>query len=252
MPDSRPPIPDPMQRAIRQRCAFGCVYCGLPLYEYHHINGYKKEEGHITAEITLLCDKHHREEQAGLLPRADVIAADQDPFNKRVGVCKPYDLHYAGNSCGVAIGSNQFWGSLHENGIEFVAIRICEQPIISFAREDDHLLLNVTMFDRSNSPILRIVNNALEYSVSPWDIEFIGTNLIIRDASRVFFVDMTFDPPFGLVIDRGYLFFDGYELMIEPDFIAQAYNGKQVGQRIRGLNIFACAAGFWFGRPPGG
>jgi len=58
--NDRPPIPDPVKRTIRQRCGFGCVICGLPIYEYDHIFGYKNETGHIVEEITLLCDHHHK------------------------------------------------------------------------------------------------------------------------------------------------------------------------------------------------
>lgn len=35
-PNSRN-IPLPIQREVRQRCGFGCVICGMPLYEYEHM-----------------------------------------------------------------------------------------------------------------------------------------------------------------------------------------------------------------------
>jgi hypothetical protein len=40
MAEDRPPIPLPVKRLVRQQCAFGCVLCGLPLYEYDHIVPY--------------------------------------------------------------------------------------------------------------------------------------------------------------------------------------------------------------------
>ena len=33
-------MPLPIQREVRQRCGFGCVVCGLPLYEYDHLLGW--------------------------------------------------------------------------------------------------------------------------------------------------------------------------------------------------------------------
>jgi hypothetical protein len=54
-------IPFPIKRKIRQRCGFGCVICGLPLYEYEHLLGFAKVKRHVEKEITLLCDQHHRE-----------------------------------------------------------------------------------------------------------------------------------------------------------------------------------------------
>ncbi|WNG79930.1 hypothetical protein C6A86_016810 [Mycobacterium sp. ITM-2016-00316] len=60
MSDDRPPIPDPMKREVRQRCGFGCVICGHPIYEYEHMDDYAVVKRHGVANITLLCDGHHR------------------------------------------------------------------------------------------------------------------------------------------------------------------------------------------------
>src|SRR5215470_1873155 len=90
----RPPIPEPTKRLIRQRCGFGCVICGLPLYEYEHMLGWANVERHEAAEITLLCDQHHRERTNGLLPIEAVKQANTDPINFKTGLAKPYDLHF--------------------------------------------------------------------------------------------------------------------------------------------------------------
>jgi len=51
--EPRPPILEPMKRSVRQRCSFGCVICGLPLYEYHHMIPYADTEKHEEDNITL-------------------------------------------------------------------------------------------------------------------------------------------------------------------------------------------------------
>ena len=104
----REDIPLPMQRKVRQRCGFGCVICGLPLYEYDHIFGWADTREHMAEEITLLCDKHHREKTSGLLPVEMVIEANSSPHNLRSGVSKPYDLHFSGSECEISIGGNRF------------------------------------------------------------------------------------------------------------------------------------------------
>ncbi len=71
-------IPLPIQREVRQRCGFGCVICGFPLYEYDHLKGWPNVQEHIASDITLLCDKHHREATSGLLPREKVIEAKEN------------------------------------------------------------------------------------------------------------------------------------------------------------------------------
>ena len=73
-PDSRN-IPLPVQREVRRRCGFGCVICGLPLYEYDHLLCWAVVQRHVAEEITLLCDQHHREKTSGLLPNDAVHSA---------------------------------------------------------------------------------------------------------------------------------------------------------------------------------
>jgi hypothetical protein len=79
-------IPLPIQREIRQRCGFGCIICGLPLYEYEHMEGWASVKRHVAEEITLLCDKHHKEKTNGLLPLDMVREAINNPYNLREGI----------------------------------------------------------------------------------------------------------------------------------------------------------------------
>ena len=83
-------IPLPVQHEVRQRCGFGCVVCGLPLYQYDHLLGWANVHRHLAGEITLLCDQHHREKGAGLLPNEVIIEANRIPHNLKTGVSKPY------------------------------------------------------------------------------------------------------------------------------------------------------------------
>ena len=79
----RPPIPQELKREIRQRCGFGCVICGMPLYEYEHMLEWAEVQRHVAGEITLLCRQHHGEKTNGLLPKEVVVASNQNPYNKQ-------------------------------------------------------------------------------------------------------------------------------------------------------------------------
>lgn len=57
--NERPPIPAKIKRLVRQRCGFGCVICGSPIYEYDHIVNWSETHHHKAEELTLLCSKHH-------------------------------------------------------------------------------------------------------------------------------------------------------------------------------------------------
>lgn len=214
-------IPAEIRRVVRQRCGFGCVVCGLPLYEYEHMAGWAEARVHEADEITLLCDRHHREKTGGLLPIAAVRAANADPYNRRAGVSSPYTLHYSGDRCDALIGSNRLAAS---TGGDFAAVLIDGVPLIAFRFEDDHYLLNLLLFDEANELVLRIADNELMYSAQPWDIELVSTRLVIRAAARDIFIDMNFQPPGGIEIARGRLLYNGIELYIRPEFVLVTNN----------------------------
>jgi hypothetical protein len=150
-------IPLPIQRQVRRRCGFGCVICGLPLYEYDHLLGWSSVRRHVAEEITLLCDQHHRE----------IEQANANPLNLQTGVSKPYDLHFTGDDCRVVIGSNLFETRDQGEGTALVPILVDGVALLSFVLLDGHLLLNMLVFDEANILVLRIQNNVLMYSASP-------------------------------------------------------------------------------------
>ena len=237
----RPPIPEPMKREVRQRCGFGCVICGLPLYTYEHMLGWTNVHRHVADELTLLCYQHQYERTHELLPIDDVERANLDPYNLREGVSKPYTLHFSGPNCIADIGKNVF--SFRDDGSNpaFVAFAIDEESIISFRLDNDHWLLNLNVYDKNDDLILLIVDNELIYSISPWDIELVGRNLIIREAQRKILVDILFEPPSKIKIQRGHFFHNGIEVEIKADCLYVVNNYLQFsfnnGFGLNGLNL---------------
>lgn len=237
-----------MQRAIRQRCGFGCVVCGLPLYEHEHMFGWDVARGHIAEEITLLCDQHHREKTGGLLPLDAVIAANANPYNLQAGVSKPYDLHYTGAECEALVGGNRFSTADAGYGTIMVPVSIDGVPLLGFVLGDGHLLLNLNLFDESNSLILQISNNALAYRPLPWDIELVGRTLTVRQAHRQILVEITFDPPNRIVVSRGRFLCNGVEVLVRPDHLLITNNAILLS----GCAAVNCAGGLIIGpHPPG-
>lgn len=216
----RPPIPDPIKREVRQRCGFGCVICGLPLYTYEHMLGYANlkdrapQDRHIAEELTLLCDLHQRESTNKLLARDQIMRANKKPYNLLKGISSPYLLHYGGPNCAVDIGANVFPFEDKGGGTELIALAIDDDPLISFKLEDGHWLLNLNAFDKNDNLVLRIVDNELVYSIAPWDIEFVGHNLIIREALGKILVDLSFEPPSLIKLQRGHFLHNGIEIEI--------------------------------------
>lgn len=210
-------IPLPIQREVRQRCGFGCVICGMPLYEYEHMEEWALVHRHVADEITLLCDQHHREKTSGLLPKEKVLNANKKPHNLREDVSKPYDFHFYGNEMIVHIGSGRY---IHNGSDEsFISgacpIMIDGMPLVAFKIEDGHVLLYLNIFDRNNNLVLRVIRNQLIYKASPWDIEFVGKKLTLREGHRKILIEIIFNPPNEILISRGILFFHDFKILID-------------------------------------
>jgi hypothetical protein len=239
-------IPLPIQREIRQRCGFGCVICGLPLWEYHHINGWASVQEHKADEITLLCDKHHREATAGLITTEQVIAANESPHNLRTGQSSPLALHFEGDSCEIHIGGNYFTTSYVGQPTESIPLMVDGIPLVGFLLEDGQLLLNLIVFDQFNDVVLRIANNQLFYSISPWDIQVEGKTLVIREKARQFLIRITFDPPNRVVIDKGRLLCNGVEVLVDSNHILVTNNSILIS----GCSAINCHGGLIIGSTP--
>ncbi|MEV4771019.1 HNH endonuclease signature motif containing protein [Micromonospora humida] len=213
-------IPSQIKRDVRRRCGFGCVVCGLPLYEYDHLLGFAEVKRHLAEEITLLCDKHHRERTSGMLPTAAVVAADASPYNLHRGTSSPYHLHFSGDECYVQVGSSKFMVGRPIGDTVLLPIVIDNFAPLSFRSEDGRLLLGVELHDEHDQVVLSVVDNELVYAVGSWDIEFVGRNLVLRSGCGSTFVDLAFDPPGGIVVKKGRLLHGGVEVIVEREWVA--------------------------------
>jgi 5-methylcytosine-specific restriction endonuclease McrA len=71
--NDRDKIPRKTKLRVRQRCGFGCVICGHPIYQIDHMVDHAVVQEHKAANLTLLCPRHHDEKTKGLLPLAELI-----------------------------------------------------------------------------------------------------------------------------------------------------------------------------------
>lgn len=205
--------------------------------------GFAKVRRHVAEEITLLCDQHHREKTSGLLPTEKVREANDSPYNTRSDVSRPYDLHYSGSEVEAVIGGNTFRTKDEGYGTVTVPVSVDGIPLLAFILGDGHLLLNLNLFDECNTHVIQIKNNCLLYASSlPWDIQLKGRNLVVREKRSKILVDLTFEVPNRIVINRGRLLCNGVEIILRPDHLlitnnATLMSGCEVAQSTYGLRI---------------
>lgn len=215
----RPSIPAEIKREVRQRCGFGCVICGCPIYEYDHVVEWSKTRHHKADELTLLCSKHHSEKTKKLLPREKVIAANDQPYNLVNGKSSAQTLYYSGNDFKMELGGSVSTFKGLKDGQTFSPFAIDGQPVVSFTIDGGDVLLNIKITNEAGEDLFRVNKSELIYSVGMWDIEWVGQTLTMREGFREILLEIEFDPPNKVSINRGSLHFNGIELEIGRDYI---------------------------------
>jgi hypothetical protein len=222
-------ISEPTKRLVRQRCGFGCVLCGLPIYQYDHMHGYTLETADDPEEITLLCSNHHDDKTRGRLPLEKVLIANEVPVNIKDGISTPYGLHYYGRRCQIIIANNNFDGG-HS---EFAALVMRDEEVISVKFSDGgEVLLNAKIRDRSGGVALSIVDNEMQYATKSWDIEYVGRTLTVREALGDILFELRFEPPSIVALTRANLQYGDVTMSVD----ATGFHVIGPGPRQRHLN----------------
>jgi len=210
----RDAIPEAVKREVRQRCGFGCVFCGLPFYDYEHMEEWATVKRHVASEMTLLCPNHHREKTNGRISKLDLEMANRHPINLQAEM-SPYPFRPHSSSVVVRTGGNSFfYDTSSDTGMIVLSIR--SEPIIWFNFQDGNLLLNLSLYDRKGKQVVQIRDNQLVYSTDAWDITFVGKTLRIQAEARDTLLELTIDPNENTIsLNNGKLRFAGYEVLID-------------------------------------
>jgi len=190
MPD-RPHRPQSVDLQIRQRCGFGCVMCGSPIYDYEHIFGIG-ETGDDPDSMTLLCPHHHREKTAGRLPLATVVAANANPHNGVNEFSAGHELYFSSNQA-VTFDLGNVQMSTSPESLQSVGIIIDGAVALGARIVDGHLRLDLNFRDLNNKPLLQVADGVLRFANRSWDITYVGKNIKIRRANRDVVLDMHVD-----------------------------------------------------------
>jgi hypothetical protein len=187
----RPHLPADVAFTVRQHCGFGCVICGAPIYEYDHMLGIQ-ETGDDPDFITLLCSKHHRDKTARRLPLATVLAANEDPYNRRNALTTGTDLYFSDNRV-ITFDLGAFRMTTAPNSLQNVGIVIDGAVALGASITDGHLRLDMNFRDLNNKLLLLVTDGVLRFANRNWDITYIGTKIQIRRGNRDVVLDMDVD-----------------------------------------------------------
>lgn len=248
---SRPPIPSKIKRKVRQRCGFGCVICGLPIYEYDHKPGFANVKRHRAEELTLLCPNHHSEKTKGLLPDIRVEDADRNPFNLRQETTSPYALWFSGSPPEIILGQQLFTCDDHRRPTVMLPVVVNGYCPLGFTLDTHGLLLNLDARDSKNNRILHIRESELILSATTWDATLVGSILSIWEKSGSLSLSLKFQPPHCIVITRYHISTGGVVIDIDPTKIEFSVNGIS-NFSLSGNGIISANIGVLIGVAPAG
>ncbi len=209
-------ISEDVKRAVRKNCGFGCAICGLPIWHYDHIEDFSSVQSHEVANLVLLCPNHHQDKTSGRLSAGVVRRAAAAPRNLLRVLSTPYPLLLAGDTGRLEVGGNVYEFDFSENNDPFEAIRIRGQTILGLIKEDDSLLLDLVMTDRSGEIVLKVARGEMAVSTQLWDYRIEGRNILIRSAPRKIELNLTLNTN-GVTVNRGRFVRGSITLFVEPD-----------------------------------
>jgi hypothetical protein len=217
MPEDRDNLLSPVKLATRQKCFFGCVLCGCPVYHYDHIIDYSEVLEHDVDNLTLLCPTHHQDKSSGRLSRQRVQRATANPYNAGQNFTSLKDAYYDSDIFRVEVGDVTMEANLASHGLLRVdAINVDGGTVIGVRRSGSDFTLWLRICDESNQPIVDVRAGECKLATSPWDITYEGRMLRIRSAPRQIVLALELAPDL-LRVHRGMFWVNGYSFEIKAD-----------------------------------
>jgi len=188
----REAIPADLKRRVRQRCGFGCVICGSPIWDYDHIEEYATVKEHTYENLVLLCPTCHRKKTNGLIAKESILTAIENVDNRsRTSADEIPPQFYT-----LDIGSNivQTFAGLAFTIYEFGALWIIFK---------EYPMINAVLMDKNGEKAIEIAENNYTLCSNTWDIEYVGKTLTFRNGPRMIFASITFDVGNKVILLRG-------------------------------------------------
>lgn len=188
-------IPEDIKRIVRQRCGFGCIFCGCWLYDYEHIiPEWHNATEHNPDNICLLCTNHHRKVLVKRLSKEQVF----DQYKHPIALSRGYANEYIElRSLKVVLGT------IHFSNIGNL-VEIDGQTVLGInpPSQSEPMQINAVFYNNKKEKILQIIDNELRDDTSVWDIEQSGSRTIIRKKHRDIALQLNIVQPNTIHIEK--------------------------------------------------
>ncbi|EOG7617962.1 hypothetical protein ACLIND_003456 [Vibrio cholerae] len=234
-------VPSDVRRIVRQRCGFGCVICGLSLYDYEHFApDFKDAKFHDPDGITLLCMQCNQKRNRKVLSVESVIRANENPKCLSQGFANeafdfgsdPIEVQFAGVSfieCPTLI---------EVDGISVLSIKNPSLP-------NEPYLLSGRFCDDAGEATLKIEDNVWSVGADCWDVECEGATITIRKDLGNIVLELRSEPPHKLVVERLDMEFEGVYFKGNKEELKVSFDNKN-WSTWSGCSMTNCTIGMSF------
>lgn len=231
-------IPAAVRREVRQRCGYGCVRCGLALFDYEHFDpDFKDAKSHSPQGITLLCMQCNQKRRRGVLSIETVRAANACPRALQQGFANEF-FDFSSSELTVVFAGVTFTDTPTLIAVNDFAILSIAPP------ESPHHPLRLSGFfaDDSGQVTLKIQDNEWSAGADNWDVECVGPRITIRSAPGNLTLVLRLEPPKRLIVERLNMQFEDVYLRGEEGLLETSFDGRHWGAW-RGCHISRCQVG---------
>lgn len=179
MAENRPAIPEAIKREVRKQCGFGCAICGMPFFQYDHVEEYSEVKEHTTENLVLLCPNHHAAKTTKKLSKERIIAAKHNPFNSNKSHTTPFKVEPS-KELVTLLGSNILTGWRPDIRNDYYLVWVNGVSFFTIHCEDGWLTISVTISDSNGNILLSVKKGELIVSTDAWDYIYEGENIKIR------------------------------------------------------------------------
>jgi len=246
MSKNRPAISEEIKRLVRQKCFFGCIICGKPIFEYDHLVEYSIVEEHTVENIILLCPEHHSGKTTGKISFDRVNEAAKMPFNSLKTHSSPLYLEND-VKLDVQLGSIFIYGGDFSRAATETFILINGIPYLQVHKESKWFSLSFIITDNVGKPLVKVDKGELVISTEIFDYTYIGNRLTIRQKMGKIIFDLNLSSNL-FKLNKG-MFYYRWEsgFSIENDRMFVSKNGK-ISMTLKEISILigGGSVGFMF------
>lgn len=253
----RPDIPADMKRQVRRECFFGCVICGMPIFQYDHMTPYADVGEHTADNLALLCVNHHDDKTHGRLSEALVREGRSNPYNKThshaTGVSYRKD-----RSLDLVIGGNKVDIVPENIDGETLIVLINNEDFFHVDYDEEWLSFSLCLTDENGKELLQVYEGEMRVLLGRWDVTFVGSTVKMWERNRKILFEVKLGSNSIDIIKATFANTQGDKVIVNPDGIIISSEGKAVmnynGCSFRTKHIISLQSKEWDNgsRPPPG